>query len=210
VVRTPAALSSIIVDAHPASTHGNVDWDALAVEIRGLDRSGAPVPIRGTATATLWGQTRELVATFGERVISQPDRVKRLATWTAAIDGADPCLHVPAGSARGEAAFVTHSSPAAVRLLLPLPRPLPDHDLRLAPLGDLHLQLAAPGIGTFEATSPDISLQQASALRDRLLVETRSRFSSHERTSDSRLPLGPVFESHTTLRPYRRVFAVQP
>jgi hypothetical protein len=70
--------------------------------------------------------------------------------------------------------------------------------------------LIAPGIGTFEATRPDVPLQQVSALRDRHLVETRSRFSSGVKTSDSRMPAGLVFELHTTLRPNRRVFAVQP
>ena len=209
-VRPPEALKSIVVHASPVSTHGNVDWDALAVQIRGLDLAGAPVPIRGTLSAVLWGQTQELVPTFGERVIAQPDRRKQLATWTASISGAESPRDYPAGPARAETAIVTHGGPDGVRLLLPLPRPFPEHELRIAPLADLHVQLTVPGIGTLEAAHPDVPLQQASAFRDRLLVETRSRFLGGERTADSRIPVGPLLESHTSLRPQRRVFTVQP
>src|SRR5262249_22633463 len=138
-----------------------------------------------------------------------PDRIKQLATWSRVLDGpARPDIDT-SNSAAGHL-LAAPDAPLAIRMLLPLPRPLPDHDLRITPLGDLHVQLLAPGIGTFEATRPDVILARSSAFGNRLLLDTRSRFLSHEKTADSRLPVGPLFQVPTTLRPNPRVFTIQP
>jgi hypothetical protein len=200
----------IAVDATPVSSRGYADWDALAVEIRGFDRLGAAVPVRGTLYASLWGQSRKLVASFYNRVVANDHQIRQIASWSQHIDGAGRNLTPASETISSTAVTVTHSCLESVSLVLPLPRPLPDHDLRLAPLGDLHVELVVPGTGTFDAIRADIPLQQTSVLRERLLVETRSRFLPHERTVDSRLPLGPTLETQTTLRPNHRVLAVQP
>lgn len=181
-------LRAISAVAAPISTRGNVDWDGLAVTLRGMDEFGRPAPLRGTFRLTLWGQSQQVVRPFGEHAVGVPDRVVRLATWTRALDG-----NVP------EATFT-----------VPLPDPLPDHDATRAPYGQLHVDLSAPGRGMFTATDPLVPLAQIDPVRDRHFVETGSRFRPDERTAGRPNRTGPRFFSPNAIRPDGRVLSVQP
>ncbi len=189
---TVQPIRTLSVDALPISAHGKVDWDALAVEITAFDRFGLPTAVRGTLRATLWGRKQRLIQSVGEHFFAEPGRIEKVATWTRMIEN---------GS--------LHEHPQPNRLILPLPRPLPDHDLRRAAFGELHVQLAVPGEGVFETTERNVLLRHRSVLRDRNLVETGSRFFAEESTHGSRMPGGLTFRNFSS-GPNGRVLTVQP
>ncbi len=181
---TGGPVKLIMVSAVSLSSHGMADWDALAVEVFGFDRFGRMTPLRGTLRVTLRGQSQQLVRVFGTRFIGDPGANKTLATWSRSVGGADR------------------------RMILPLPRPLPEHDLRIAPYGQLHVRLLSPGRGVFEATSAVIPLRQVGALRTRSLVKTGSRFFVDELTHDSRRPTGLHIVNPSAIRLNGRVLVM--
>lgn len=69
--------------------------------------------------------------------------------------------------------------------VLPLQRPLPDHDVGIGTFGEVTVELLMPGVGVFEASAPDIVLSQHSALRRERLDRDGSRFFPNESTTDS-------------------------
>lgn len=181
-------LSELQVSARPVSTFGKIDWDSLRVGLRGIDVRGRPVPLFGTLKLTLWGQRRippesNIVrypfvtdANYGSRFLAAPSNsyayqhpavmapnsIVQLASWTQAITENDAGV-----------------------LLLPLQRPLADHDVRIGDLGELTAELLMPGVGVFEATAPDVSLSHQSELRRARLDRDGSRFFPNETTTDS-------------------------
>lgn len=193
VIRPHAPIQSLRIRAVPISASGKVDWDALAVAVSAVDRHGNPTPVHGTLRVTLWGQKQRLVRSHGEQFFGQPGRVAKIASWTRRLDPSA----LPAGQRQST-------------LNLPLPRPLPDHDLSWAPFGELHVQLLAPGAGVFETTERNILLRHQSPLRDRQLIETGSRFFPNEATHDSRILGGLLFRDQSSLGPNGRVLSVQP
>jgi len=181
-------LSEFLVSARPVSTFGKIDWDSLRVGLRGIDVRGRPVPLFGTLKLTLWGQRRippesNIVrypfvtdANYGSRFLAAPSNsyayqhpavmapnsIVQLASWTQAITENDAGV-----------------------LLLPLQRPLADHDVRIGDLGELAVELLMPGVGVFEATVPDVVLSHQSELRRARLDRDGSRFFPNETTTDS-------------------------
>ncbi len=203
VVSRPEPVQSISAKAHPTSSDGNVDWDVLALEVCAYDLAGQPTAMRGTLRVTLWGQDQQLIRSFGSHFSARPGSPKKITTWTRAVN-----TKTIAGQFHNNA--VNDDDPLVHRWLLPLPRPLPDHNLRLAPFGELRVQLVVPGQGTFEATQPNLVLRKASPLRNRQLVQTGSRFFNQEQTRDSRQAGGFVIQNHSTVRPNGSVLSVQP
>ncbi len=195
---TPAfggSIRSLRLEAFPSASRGNADWDSVLVELQAVDSRGHAVPIIGTLTATLFGQEQELILAHGEQFFRQVGEVRQLATWTR---------HVTASSPGGPGA--EH----LVRLELPLPGPLPDHRLDVAPWGELTASVLVPGQGVFAASCAGVPLRQVSGPRDQNLVETGSRFFSREPTSDRRMPSGLRGQLRSNLRPDSRIFAVDP
>jgi len=203
--RPPAPVRTISLDAYAHSSPGKIDWNQLVVEVRAYDRDDKPTTIRGTLRASLWGQSQQLIRSFERRVVARTGPIKEIATWTRSVGTAKT-----AAIARRTASSNNNLTPPSLRLLLPLPYPLPEHDLRLAPLVDLHVQLLVPGQGVFESTRPGILLRQVSEVRDRNLVQTGSRFLSSESTHDSRRPSGLRIQNRSSLRPNGSVLSVQP
>ena len=156
------------------------------MDVRGFDHRGRFVRLRGTLTVTLHGQSQRLVRAFGTHFVGTPGQVERLAVWTRTSDGPQQPL------------------------VLSLPRPLPAHDLRLAPLGQLSVRLIVPGRGVFEAFSPAIALRQTGPLRERNLLDGRTRFFTGELTHDGRRPTGLRVVNPSAIRPNSRVLTVQP
>jgi hypothetical protein len=179
-------LRGISVAAVPVSMHGKADWDAIALDVRGFDHRGRFVRLRGTLTVTLHGQSQRLVRAFGTQFVGTPGHVERLAVWTRTIEGRQQPL------------------------LLSLPRPLPAHDLRRAPLGQVSVRLIAPGRGVFEASSQAIELRKTGPLREQNLLDGRTRFFSGELTHDGRRPTGLRVVNPSAIRPNGRVLTVKP
>lgn len=70
-------------------------------------------------------------------------------------------------------------------LLLPLQRPLPDHDVATGTFGEVTVELLMPGVGVFEANAPEVALSHQSGLRRDMLDRDGSRFYPNESTTDS-------------------------
>lgn len=187
-------LSQLLVKADPISTTGKMDLDSLRVTLRGVDEHGEKVPVFGTLKATLWGQRRvspesNVVrhpfvtdANLGSRFLSAPSNsvayqhpyvtspnpTIELASWTRFL-GAEPL-----GGTRDSA-----------MLVLPLQRPLPDHDVWTGTFGEVTVELLMPGVGVFEASAPNVALSRQSLLRRERLDRDGSRFFPNEITTDS-------------------------
>lgn len=69
-------------------------------------------------------------------------------------------------------------------LVLPLQRPLPDHDVWVGTFGEVTVELLMPGVGVFTASAPDIVLSHQNALRREMLDGEGSRFYPNESTTD--------------------------
>lgn len=69
--------------------------------------------------------------------------------------------------------------------VLPLQRPLPDHDIWTGTFGEVTVELLMPGVGVFEASAPDVVLSRQSLLRRERLYRDGSRFFPNEITTDS-------------------------
>lgn len=209
--RSRDLIRGITVDATPVSLHGKADWDALLVDVRGFDWSGRPVTIDGTLSTTLWGESQRLVRAFGDRFGVRRGRVRQLATWTrTARSGTQIESEFMEDEVAGRISTgVIVNDPGSQRFLLPLPRPLPEHDPRTGAIGSLHVRLAVPGQGVFEATRPGVLLKHISPLRDRVLMQTGSRFFATESTFGSRRA-GPVMSFSSSSRPNGGLLPVQP
>lgn len=179
-------IRRITVSAAPVSSHGTADADAVALDLRGYDEFGRPVTLQGTLTATLHGQSQRLVRAFGAQYVGEPGRVERLASWTRSISSRE------------------------LGLVLSLPRPLPDHNPRRAPLGEMTVRLLVPGQGVFEASSPVLLVRAAGPLRDRNLLDRGTRFFTGELTHGSRQPTGFRVVNPSAIRPNGRVLTVEP
>ncbi|MBW3538831.1 MAG: hypothetical protein KY476_01035 [Planctomycetes bacterium] len=184
-----ADLAGVSVAARPLRTGGGSDFDALEVLVTGRDQFGRPLPIAGTATVMLVGQRQELVRLIDSLAIADPGRLVRLASWTRTVDS---------------------RLPDSERLVLPLPRPLADHDPQLAPVGWLAVTLLVPGRGAFEADRTTVPLRHADAFRDAHTLERGTGFFAFERTHAGRRRGGLDLRVRSRLRPDSRVLAVQP
>lgn len=184
----PLPLSQLLVDASLISTTGKIDWDSLRLKLRGEDIHGKSVPLFGTLNVNLSGQRCVLPesnsvrhpfvtsANYGSRFLAAPSNSSayqhpyvttlnptvEIARWTQAIDK-DDCQ----------------------TLVLRLPSPLPEHDIRVGAFGEVSVELLMPGTGVFEASTQSLLLSHQSVLRRERLNEDGSRFFSNESTSDS-------------------------
>ena len=185
----PLPLSQLLVSAEPISTRGRMDWDSLRLQLRGVDIKGETVPLFGTLKVNLWGQRRVSPesnfvrqpfvtdANYGSRFlagssnssayqhpyVTAPNPVVELASWTQAIN----------------------DEQQEDLLVLPLPSPLPEHDVRVGSIGEVSVELLMPGVGVFAASAPDVVLSHQSALRRARLDRDGSRFFPNESTTDS-------------------------
>lgn len=188
VVPPAIELNGIEVQARPINREGKTDWDALEIEVIGWGRDRRPVLPTGTLQVTLRGQTQSLVPLYNSQLLATPGRVTELGRWSV---------------------MLTPNTAGRSIAVVPLSRPLPDHDLTVAAVGDLHARLSVPGQGSFEAVQPVVPLRHSSPVRERNVAEGGSLFFPDEGTSDTPRPLGRSFLP-SSLRPDRRIFAVQP
>ncbi|MCX7418385.1 MAG: hypothetical protein NT013_02465 [Planctomycetia bacterium] len=85
---------------------------------------------------------------------------------------------------RGRAIY-ENDLPDTLQLMLALPQPLPDHDARRWPVGEVSVELLMPGVGVFSATSSGVVLAHQSSLRQHRLEHEGTRFFANEVTTDS-------------------------
>jgi hypothetical protein len=199
-----AQLRGVQAVATPINAAGQADWDSLLVNLSGISAAGSVIPVAGGSTvqATLWGRKQRVIHALGEQFFGDPGRIERIAEWTVVLD--DSSLQLPPlGS-------ISPTGPAVRSLVLPLPRPLPDHDITRYPFAELSVEVLAPGQGVFMAQQPDLVLKHLSPLRETLAAYTGSRFFPEESTTDSRRFAGPRFERSSLLGPNSRIFSVQP
>lgn len=183
-------VQRIEISARPISARGKTDWDSLEVSLVAIDDSGHPTSIRGTVYLTLWGQRQELIHSLGNEFVARRGSIKKVASWTRFVNSL--------GDVR------------PTRLVVAFPQPIPDHDTRIAALGELHAKLVAGGDGVFETTQRDVVLRRVSGLRNQNLVETGSRFFPQEGTSGGRRNSGYYFHGTTSLRPRGGIFTIKP
>lgn len=172
--------SRIQAAAVPFSANGLADIDSLLLQFSVTDSLGNEVPVSPNTTlrATLWGQRQKLVRAYGTQFFGDASRVEQIATWSQSL---------PVDSIANQ------------RIVLPLPYPLPEHDIRRYPIADLHVELTVPGRGVFETSQTGIPLKQFSPVRDRLLVETGSPFLPQQLTTGGRQFIGPAFDARSVL-----------
>jgi len=174
-------IKALSVQARSVNSSGKADWDSLEIEVDGISKRGAVVPIKnGTLRVTLWGLEQKLVRSHGNRFTGVPGKPIQLASWTRQITNS------------------LHRQP----MTLPLPHPLPEHNPRVFEIGDVHVQLIVPGVGVLESSISQIPLRHKSFIRDRQLAEKGTQFFPGETTVGSKRLVGTVHYNLTSLRPY--------
>lgn len=207
-------VARIEVQAEPLSTQRKMEWDALRLSLWGVDSHGDDAPLFGTLRVTLWGLRQEPARLdqnqFGPLYGPVPRGIEKLATWTRPVDSE---IVRPANATTVEGAVPSavsarpNDARSASIVTLPLPRPLPEHDSRLAAVGEVSVELLMPGVGVFEAAAA-VSLSHESPLRQYRLMRDGTRFFKGETTSDSQQPFGDI--TNRALWPERRVLTIQP
>ncbi len=152
-------VRSLAVDARVANWDSDVEVDGLVVELLPLDAQGEGVPVNGTIEVTLIGWRTG-------RANSRQAPV-RLGRWTRSVAPAQ-------------------MGPFGFECRLPFQSVHPEFDLRWAPHGTVHVRLAVPGQGVFDATESTVRIRPYSAMRDHLEYVSGGRFFPVERTGRSR------------------------
>jgi hypothetical protein len=151
----PPRVRSVAIEAHLANWDGDVEADGLLLDLYPLDGAGFVLPVRGTLQVELIGEAT------GSARSGQPYAV--LGRWTEQVCPVD-------------------FDASGARYKLPFRQTHPEFDLRWAPKGLVHVRLAVPGEGLFEASRSMVRIRSASAMRDRLQQAAGQRFFSFERT----------------------------
>jgi hypothetical protein len=152
---------SMGIDAAVANWDGDVEMDGLLVELVPLDEQGMAVGVDGTVEVELFAPQRR---DFDLAPLSGGDTLELVERWTRAISAAD------FGS-------------SGVRLRLPFGAIHPElrPEWVASHYGLVHVRLAAPGNGVFEASRDGVRIQPWAPNRDRLEMQTGERFLWTER-----------------------------
>lgn len=129
-----------------------------------------------------WTQAIGAEATGGARDSAVDERVRLANTWGSTGNWQEARAGSRQDGRRAEARGVEGHDSVFV---LPLQRPLPDHDVWTGTFGEVTVELLMPGVGVFEASAPEIALSHQSALRRERLDRDGSRFFPNETTTDS-------------------------
>lgn len=219
--RSERPLSQLFVKAVPASSTGKIDWDSLQVSLRGVDQHGSRVPLAGTLTITLWGQRRSTTRTVPHPFITDQNLGSRFnATSTNSYADQHPFVTTPhpltqiaTWTRRLHADVGDQATPNDPVLLLPLPRPFPDHDFDIGALGEVTAELLMSGVGVFQAADSDVVLSHQGLLRREQLDRHGTRFFPSEHTSGNSQFVTPrhrfVWPGGVS-GPERGIFPIQP
>ncbi|HWB00626.1 MAG TPA: hypothetical protein VG713_19165 [Pirellulales bacterium] len=162
----PPRIATLQVEATVANWDADVETDGISLTVLPIDTFGRAVPVEATLEVELIGEgpgSYETLRTFPV-----------LARWTRALRADD-------------------FGPAGYVLPLEYQWYHPEFNLKLGQYGLVHVTLAVPGSGTFEATASATNLRPFSPLRDRWQQFNNQRFFPNERTG-----LGKVQVPQTT------------
>jgi hypothetical protein len=154
-------VTHVAFDAGLANWDGDVESDGLLVEVAPLDAGGALAVVSGTVEVELFMPQRR---TLDLAPLSGGDTLELVERWTRAISPAD-------------------FGPGGVRLNLPFGAINPElrPEWAASHYGLVHVRLAAPGQGVFEASRDGVRAQSWAPNRDRLEMQTGGRFLPTER-----------------------------
>ena len=149
-------VTSVAFDARIANWDGDVETDGLVVDLFPLDGEGYLAPVSASVEIELFAPQRRV---FHHAPMSGGDTLERVERWTVAIDPAD---------------FTT----SGVRLRLPFGAVHPefDSDWLASHYGLVHVRLAAPGHGTFDASQDGLRIRPWAPNRDNLELKNYPRF----------------------------------
>ncbi len=153
-------VKSVQFDTRLANWDADVESDGLIMNIQPLDASGRLVDARGVLTVELFGP-RE--ASFSEQPGAGGLPTLKLERWTIRLQAEQ----------QDELGYTVR---------LPFRRSHPEFDSQLGSYGLVHVRLAAPGGGVFEASQDGVRLRAFAPTRDRLQLQTGRRFLATERT----------------------------
>jgi hypothetical protein len=154
-------VASVAFDAGLLNWDGDVETDGLLVEIAPVDRDGGLIAVGATVEVELFAPQRR---TFDLAPMSGGDTLELVERWTRAVKPED------FGS-------------GGVRLQLPFGAVHPElrPDWVAWHYGLVHVRLAVPGHGVFEASRDGVRIVPWAPNRDRLEMQTGQRFLWTER-----------------------------
>ena len=149
-------VTTINFDVRIANWDADVETDGLVLDLMPIDADGYVAPVSGMAEIELFAPQRRV---FHHAPLSGGDTLERVERWTPAIHAAD-------------------FTASGLRLKLPFGAVHPefDTDWLASPYGLVHVRLAAPGHGTFDASQDGIRIRPWAPNRDQLELKRYPRF----------------------------------
>jgi hypothetical protein len=149
-------MTAVSFDARIANWDADVETDGLIVDLLPMDADGYLAPVSGMVEIELFAPQRRV---FHHAPLSGGDTLERVERWTRAIRAAD---------------FTANG----VRLRLPFGAVHPefDTDWLASHYGLVHVRLAAPGHGTFDASQDGLRIRPWAPNRDQLELKSIPRF----------------------------------
>ena len=151
-------IGAIVADAYVAHWDADTEVDGLVLLITAVDKYGISIPVRGTLTAELISDRRNLAK---PQLRTRREKFNRIGYWTRNV--------------------MTHGDGEAV-FLLPFQAIHPEFNTRVDGSGVLHVKLAVPGQGVFSTSVTDVRIRPISRYRDRIQNSLGKRFLNIERT----------------------------
>ncbi len=155
-------IQSLAIDAYLANWDADVEVDGIALSLAAIDCFGAPAAVNGTLNVELFAERR---SRLNPPPLQQREDLQRFGAWTKVL----------LAEYGGEQFF-----------LLPFQAVAPDFDAAISNYGLLHVTLAVPGQGVFEASVSDLRIRPISRDRDRLQDTFSRRFLRTEATGLSK------------------------
>ncbi|REK27023.1 MAG: hypothetical protein DWQ42_08160 [Planctomycetota bacterium] len=152
------AVRSLDIDVRVANWNADPAVDGLAVTVYPLDAAGRVVPVRGTVTVELVGDSRSLRKPQPRRRFP---RYQRLGWWNRPVE----LSSFDAGGAGLELPFQAFD---------------PETDLAIRSRSLVIVRLAVPGQGLFRASVADVWVRPYSVLRNRVELSTGRRYLRQE------------------------------
>jgi hypothetical protein len=153
----PPQVAMIAFDAYVANWDADVETDGLVVELMPLDSERFLLPVDGTVEIEFFAPQRRIQLDLAP--LSGGDTVELVGRWTVTVS--------PADFARG-----------AARLRLPFAAIHPELNPNWTAwwYGIVHVRLAAPGHGVFDASRDSVRVRPFAPTRDQLEMNTGQRF----------------------------------
>ena len=150
------AVASVAFEARIANWDADVETDGLIVELMPVDGEGYLAPVSGTVEIELFAPQRRV---FHHAPQSGGDTLELVERWSRTVRAAD---------------FTTNG----FRLRLPFGAVHPEFDSHwlASHYGLVHVRLAAPGHGTFDASRDGLRIRPWAPNRDQLELKDYPRF----------------------------------